>query len=99
MLDKLTLGSFEPLLGKVFDLILDDGSVLQMTLFQATALKAYEYPGRTRAPFQIRFKGPLTILLEQKIYTLRNADLGTEAIFLVPIGQESDGFVYQAVFN
>lgn len=99
MLDTLTLSSFEPLVGQVFEMALDDGTILPMTLFQATALKAYEYPGRIRAPFQIRFKGTSSVLLEQRIYTLRNAVLGTVALFLVPIGRESDGYVYQAVFN
>lgn len=99
MLDTLTLASFEPLVGQTFEAVLDADVVVPLTMFQATALKSYEYPGQSRAPFQLRFKGPATHFLQQQIYPLRNPALGAVTIFLVPIGQEADGYVYQAVFN
>jgi hypothetical protein len=49
--------------------------------------------------FSILFKGPLEWFLPQHIYHLQHARLGELELFLVPVGQEQDGFVYQAVFN
>jgi uncharacterized protein DUF6916 len=49
--------------------------------------------------FSLVFRGPLDQPLEQGLYPLTHESMGTESLFLVPIGQGADGFRYEAVFN
>lgn len=99
MLESLTLDSFAPLLAQSFTLDAGEGATLPLTLFEAAALPGNAFPGRQRDPFQIRFKGALEMLLEQRIYRLHHPALGALHLFLVPVGREPDGYVYQAVFS
>ncbi len=52
-----------------------------------------------RPPFSLLFAARDPRVLEQKIYRLQHDDLGALQIFLVPIGKDADGVLYQAVFN
>lgn len=49
--------------------------------------------------FSIFFLGPLTPVLEQRLYRLEHAQLGDMELFLVPIARDADGMKYQAVFS
>ncbi|HLO31904.1 MAG TPA: hypothetical protein VK249_22335 [Anaerolineales bacterium] len=49
--------------------------------------------------FSLIFRGPLDRPLEQGLYPMSHAIMGTESLFLVPIAREMDGFRYEAVFN
>ena len=49
--------------------------------------------------FSLVFRGPLDQPLEQGMYPITHAKMGTESLFLVPIAREADGFHYEAVFN
>ena len=49
--------------------------------------------------FSLLFRGPLEQPLEQGGYPLSHAEMGSEVLFLVPVGREADGFRYEAVFN
>lgn len=66
-------------------------------------LELTEIVERVKTPkqeaFSLLFRGPLTPFVSQGIRTLRHNDLGEMDIFLVPVGQEKDGFQYEAVFN
>lgn len=99
MLEKLTLNTFVPLQAQTFTLALDGGATLPLLLVEATALPGHAFPGRQRDPFHLRFKGPLSVLLDQRIHPLLHPAVGTLELFIVPIGQEPDGFIYQAVFS
>ncbi len=101
-IENLTLEHFSPRVGEVFEIVLDDGAVVPVTLFEATALPDRDYPGRdpNRRAFQIKFRQPSGPgFLPQRIYPLRNTVLGVIEIFLVPIGPDAEGFRYQALFN
>jgi hypothetical protein len=39
------------------------------------------------------------VLFPQQIYRMRHPRLGEVGIFMVPIAQSRDGFIYQAIFN
>lgn len=54
---------------------------------------------RARTPFSLLFKGPVTPALNQKTHLLKQKDLGDLPIFLVPLGPEEDGMIYEAIFN
>jgi len=94
-----TLDFFTPHVNSMFTVALDDGSAHPLTLFEVTALAVREFPGRTRDPFQLKFRGDDSILLHQLIHKLKHDVLGDLEIFLVPIGQEDGHFIYQAVYN
>jgi hypothetical protein len=49
--------------------------------------------------FSLIFRGRSDQPLEQGLYPMTHETMGTESLFLVPIGRELDGFRYEAVFN
>ncbi len=55
--------------------------------------------GPQTASFALLFKGPADRFLEQNNYDLQNEKLGDCSLFLVPVGREEDGFIYEALFN
>ena len=52
-----------------------------------------------RSPFSLMFRSGSPVVLPQKVYRLKNATMGLVDIFLVPVGRDVSGVVYQAVFN
>lgn len=66
-------------------------------------IRLVDVNGRTNTPgqeiFALLFHGPRAPYLPQGIHKLVNERLGELDIFLVPVGQDSDGFQYEAVFN
>ena len=49
--------------------------------------------------FSAVFSGPPDIYLPQQTYRLTHPEMGEFDIFLTAIGQEADGFKYEAVYN
>jgi hypothetical protein len=49
--------------------------------------------------FSAYFHGPADRPLAQDTYTFVHPQMGSLSLFIVPIGQDTDGFVYQAVFT
>ena len=49
--------------------------------------------------FSLLFRGSPDILLSQMTHRLEHEKLGEFLLFLVPTGQDADGFLYEAVFN
>ena len=49
--------------------------------------------------FSVLFRGPADRFIPQRTYKLKHHRLGEVEIFLVPVGQDKEGFQYQAVFN
>ena len=49
--------------------------------------------------FSLFFHGPSTLMMQQGIRNLKHEHLGELSMFLVPIGQDAEGFQYEAVFN
>jgi hypothetical protein len=49
--------------------------------------------------FSIFFRGPANIYLPQMTYRMKHDAMGELDLFIVPIGQQPDGFRYEAVFN
>ena len=94
------LADFEPLVGTVFHVPVDTGGVYPLTLVEATPLPSGLWAGEKRSPFQLKFKGPADVgYLPQGIHALLHEVAGECPIGLVVVGRESDGFLYQAVFN
>lgn len=49
--------------------------------------------------YSVLFKGPLEMFLEQMTYEFALGDAGTSPIFVVPVREDDDGYVYEAVFT
>ena len=98
MLETFTLTTFEPHLGTVFRLALEDGRSLDLVLAEARSLAVDGWSG-PREPFSLVFLSPREPLLPQRIYTLEHPQVGTFGIFLVPIQPLPDRQRYEAVFT
>ena len=65
-----------------------------------TAVSGYgKTIGGTREAYSLLFCGPSMPILPQQIYTVRHQVIGELDIFLVPIGPQSEGMGYEAVFT
>jgi hypothetical protein len=94
-LGEVTHGHFAELIGQVFRVDLGEGEELELELAEAEKMKG----DRRDNAFSVLFKGPRNRLLEQHVYELEHRSLGRLPIFLVPISEKQDGFVYEAVFT
>ena len=54
---------------------------------------------RVDSAFSVLFKGSTDVLLPQKIYDFDLGRLGEHALFIVPVMEEPDGYVYESVFT
>lgn len=93
-----TFEGFAPFLNETFSVGLG-ASTVEMTLVQATKGQTREWEGLRKEPFSLIFKCASPVILPQKIYPFQNPGFGSMEIFIVPVGRERDGIVYQAVFN
>lgn len=97
MLDRLTKETFVPVTGTLFQLAIENGPAIPLELVEVAG---NGLQGRARREqFSLRFRGPATPALVQRIYRLEHATLGALEIFLVPIQKDSDGMIYEAVFT
>jgi len=98
LLDQLQFETFEPLVGSSFFCHTGGGRRMELRLTAAKKVMASEAARLTRPAFSLFFLAPL--LVPQQIYSVTH-DAFPEPldIFLVPIGQEPNGFAYEAVFT
>ncbi len=93
-----TFEGFAPYLNEIFAVGLG-ASTVEMTLVQATKGKPRDWEGLRKEPFALLFKCASPIILPQRTYPFQNPGFGKMDIFIVPVGRERDGVVYQAIFN
>jgi hypothetical protein len=103
MIETLTLEHFTPHIGTEFVCRTPDGGTYPLRLNEAVAAgeQGRKVPGKEelRSPFSLLFLGPESPVLPQSIYPLEHTELGTLPLFIVPVGKEGGGILYQAVFN
>jgi hypothetical protein len=95
---NLSLETFAAVNRQSFELAVGEAS-LPLTLVEVQPLPVHPYPGMLRAPFSLLFRTASQVVLPQKLYSLKNANLGRLELFLVPIARDREGTIYQAVFN
>jgi hypothetical protein len=99
MLDQLTIESFEPHVGSSF-WVREGDHKIELRLERAAKVMESEAARLPRNPFSLYFLGPGSVFLEQKIYHItHDAFPDGLDIFLVPVGKEASGFLYEAVFT
>lgn len=70
---------------------------LELTQVKGYMNKPDEETGMER--FSAFFLGPVDRFLQQQTYSFEHEQMGTFALFLVPVRQDQNGFRYEAVFN
>ena len=104
MLDELEAKNFTPYVREKFRVHPSSSRPIEAELVEVSEyeLRAEEVgptDRKRRRPFSILFKIENDPPLPQDIYTLEHNEMATMELFLVPIGREGDGFLYEAVFN
>ena len=94
MLENVRVGTFSGHLGDTFRVYPDDSSTLDLELVSAT-----EQGDGSGRPFSILFRGSKDALLPQRTYRMEREKIGAFDIFIVPIGPDDEGLLYEAMFN
>jgi hypothetical protein len=98
VLEHLTIESFEPYIGTSFWAEFSNGNKVELQLTRAAKVMESEAARLPRHPFSLFFIGPKSFRLNQHTYHLTHDSLEPMDIFIVPVGEESRGFIYEAVF-
>jgi hypothetical protein len=103
-LESLTVDAFQPRVGQTFRIRPRPEHELEAQLIEARALgggpsRAPSQTSRRRTPFSLSFRTSLTVPLPQSIYEVVHDELGSYEIFLVPVGPDGKGMVYEAIFT
>lgn len=93
-LEDLSLSDFQSAVGSTFSSNALDGTTSTLELTEAENLS--EHP-RAAPGFSLLFRHDSQHVRPQQIHTLGNEALGTLDLFLVPIAQDEQGTVYEAV--
>ena len=99
-LSTITHEDFEPCLGQTFLVTPEGADGLELELTQVKPLGSTDLvAGVLRQSFSLLFRGPLKPLLSQQLYRMENAAIGELLLFLVPIGPNENGMLYDVTFN
>jgi hypothetical protein len=90
-----TKEEFSTHLDTVFRAQAEGGTVFDLTLFRVEGKVSNE----RQESFSVLFRSPLDVPPAQGVYALKHDTLGEHHIFMTPVKQAADGFVYEAVFN
>src|ERR1044072_8955996 len=99
MSDMQTEAEYSRNLNTKFRLLVDAPQPIDLTLVEVTPRKVESHEQQGMERFSAVFMGPREILLPQQIYRVSHSDMGEFDIFLVALGQEPEGFRYEAVYN
>ena len=102
MLETLTRTAFAECQNEKFQLQCEAANSFDVELIEISALnkhKAADATEEPREPFSLVFRGPKEPVLPQQIYRLEHPRLGSLELFLVPVGPDTVGMQYEAVFT
>jgi hypothetical protein len=100
ILHSFTYEQFNQFIGQTFQVRFEDGA-MDLVLERVNLLmEKHVSPQMHRDAFSAHFRGPGERMLKQGTFSIYNESIGQVVpIFLVPVGREADGFIYEAVFN
>jgi len=99
MLESFTHETFQPFIGKPFAVLVGTERFMPAHLIEVKPLTKDDDGRRKRVPFSLVFRGPAGGHLPQDIYSIKSGDLELPGIFLVPLGPDAEGMLYEAVFT
>ena len=86
------LGDFTPYLHTQFQI--GDEEKLELELTSAT-----DYSNAQLEQFSLIFTGPISPCLPQRLYELSHPQMDNVELFLVPVGPDKTGNLYEAAFS
>ena len=98
-LKEFTLESFQPRVGELFRVIVDERWEMRTKLSEVSVWGHEEAATRPRHPFSLIFHAAPDAVVPQAIYRVENANMDPFECFLVPIGPDDQGMRYEAVFT
>ena len=90
---------FEACLEEAFIVKSETGAGSELRLIEVKTLGTIDPNLNTRQPFSLLFRGPLEPAFQQQILELENSTVGEISLFLVPVGADEEGVLYDAMFN
>jgi hypothetical protein len=102
---QLTRATFAPHVGDTFHISLAPPDTLPITLVALNDLQVRALPAADGAAppqgesFALVFRGPRAPQLAQGMYEFAHDQIGAFALFIVPIGADTDSVRYEAIFN
>lgn len=99
MADFQTEADFAKNLNSNFRIEIDGFSPIDLKLVAVAPKKIEPNEQEGMERFSAVFSGPLNFFLPQQTYHMVHPEMGEFDVFLVAIGQEADGFRYEAVYN
>jgi hypothetical protein len=97
--ENLRFEDFSNRVGDVFTPREEPYSIVALTLDKAELMPVIESVPVTRPSFSLLFLGSGEHILPQRMYRLAHDAMGDITLFLVPVGREGRGILYQALFN
>lgn len=94
-LDSLHYEDYAPHVNSKFTAHCADGSSLELELTDVLE----NSPSPRQEQFVLTFRAPLTTPPHQQLFSVQHEQLGSGIIFLVPIGKDANGIIFEAVFN
>lgn len=91
---ELSLADFEEFVGEPHEIVLADGTI-PIVLEKAQGLPRSV---REAGAFRLEWRGPAEPILVQAIYRFRRGEQLFD-MFVVPVGRDARGTLYEAVFN
>jgi hypothetical protein len=91
---ELSLADFEGFVGEPHDIVFADGTV-PVVLEKAEGLPRSL---REAGAFRLEWRGPAEPSLVQSTYRFRRGERLFD-MFIVPVGRDSGGTLYEAIFN
>lgn len=100
MLETFTLETFQPHVGELFHIVVDEQNRLATKLTEVHQWGPGAAAGRDRVPFSLVFHTvPQAPVLAQMIYRVESDAMEPMELFLAPIGPDERGMRYEAVFT
>ena len=102
MMEKLTSADFRSHLNQTFRVHQEASGPLGSELIEVSEMGPESRDGEAsarRRSFSVLLRGPAEPVLPQAIYRIEHDEMGTMDLFLVPIGPDSQGMRYEAVFT
>jgi hypothetical protein len=97
--DGLAVEAFQPRVGERFRICPNPDSAVDAELVEARPLSGGVRVANRRAPFALLFRTTLGVPMPQRIYRVEHDAMGAYDIFLVPVGKDATGVLYEAIFT
>ena len=99
MLEHFHVGTFSAQQHTTFSIQLPSLPGVEVELVEVTDNNKNPAVAARQERFSLVFRGPRERLLQQGLYAMQHDQLGAFELFLVPVGQDTAGIYYEAVFN